>query len=216
MSSEYVLAKSGPERNRLMVKLVPFQGHQLLDIRYWYTNRHGDLKPTRRGLSLTGGHFGVVMETLETYAGGIQAWLSGETAVGQLLDEADQNATTEAAKARREATRLAYQRSKGTGEITEAHIIDEPRSRAFFSVDHEGGRERVLYNKHHAFSRLLMEAGSADELRALVTDLLASYHRARHAMESEDEQGTFDLLEHEWAERLGAKAEATMMQGRTE
>lgn len=216
MSSEYVLAETGPERNRLMVKLVTFQGRQLLDMRYWYTDADGDLKPTRKGLSLTGGHYGVVLETVDTYAGAIQAWLSGETEIGQLLDEAEAKATTEAAKARREATRLAYSRSKGTGQVAEAHVIDEPRSRAFFSVDHEGGKERVLYNRHHAFSKLLMEAESADDLRSLVTDLLAAYHRARHAVEGEDEQGTFDLLEHEWAERVGSKAKAIPRQSRAE
>ena len=214
MSNEYVLAKTGPERNRLMVKLVAFRGHQLLDVRYWYTDSQGDLKPTRKGLSLSGGHYGVVMETLDTYMAPIQAWLSGETEVGQLLDEADANATTEAVKTRQEATRLAYSQSKGTGGAAEAHMIHEPRSRAFFSVDHEGGKERVLYNGHHPFARLVMEAESADEFRALMTDLLAAFHRARHAMEGEDERGTFDLFEHEWAERLGAKAKATLRQGR--
>lgn len=215
MSNEYILAETGGQRNQLIIKLVPYEGHQLLDLRYWYRNANGELKPTRKGLSLTAGHFGVVMETLATYAAAIQAWLSGGSNVDLLLEEAEQQATTEAVKARQKATKMVRKESKAVKGRARAELMDEPRSRAFFSVDHRGGEERVLYNKHHPFTGLLMATESVDDVKDLVNDLLAAYRRARHAIEGEGEEGLLDLLEHEWAERVAARAAAQQAEKRS-
>lgn len=204
--AEYILAETGGRRNRLLVKLVPFEGHQLLDLRYWYTDSRGDLRPTRKGLSLTAGHFGVVAETLARYGSAIQAWLSGDGAVEELVLEADAAASTEAVRARQVAKQGAAREARSESQLVRSAVIDEPRSRACFSVEYRGGEEVVLFNKDHSFSERILGADSVDELRALLTAMLAAYGRARHSVEGEADEGFLDLLEHEWAERLSSAA----------
>jgi hypothetical protein len=149
------------------------------------------------------------VETLAQYGTAIQAWLAGEEQVDDLIIEADREASTEAVKVRQTATQVVAHRARVQSENVTSAVIHEPRSRAGFSIEHRGGEAIVLFNEEHPFSKRILSADSADELRDLIVSMLAAYGRARHAIEDDADEGLLDLLEHEWAERLASSARRT-------
>lgn len=204
---EYVLADTGAGSNRLLIKLVSFRRRHLIDLRYWYTNGAGELRPTKKGLSLSAGHFGVIVETVSRFEQSIQAWLSRDGDVQDRLNAEDRAATTDAVRARRRSIEIAAKDARwGNLPDVRMGVLEEPRTRAAFSVQHHGGEETVFLNRAHPFAKRVLDASSADELRGLLVTAIAAYGRARHAVADDSDQGLLDLLEHEWAERLASAA----------
>jgi hypothetical protein len=213
MSPEHLLATSGARRNELLVKLTHFEGIPLLDVRFWYTDREGKLQPTRKGISLPPGHFGVVAETLERYSAAIQAWLSGESDVEDLLRQgAEESGAIAKARAHYAALLSTADRARLQSGAIEVEEVDEPRSRFCFAVDHLGGKEQVLLNRAHPFGRRMADATSPEELRTLLLGLIASFSRARCSMSDDEDVAIFELLERDWAERLAAFARTELPQ----
>lgn len=207
MSREHLLGKGGSQRSPFLIKLTHYEGTPLLDIRAWFTDREGILRATSKGVSLSPGRYSLVAETLERYGLAIEAWLSGETEVSDLVRQgAEQSDTLARARAHYSAVLSAADRARlAPGQIN-VEEVDEPRSRFCFAVDHMGGEEQVVLNRAHPFGRRITEAESADELRSLLMALIASYSRARYSMSDEQDASLFDLLERDWAERLAAFA----------
>lgn len=199
MDTERILAESGARKNQLLVKLTGVGGTPLLDVRFWYRDAEGELKPTRKGISLTAGHFGAVAEAFEGHSEDIQAWLAGE---GSQRDDE----TVAGARARAAAAAALGRAGHLAPHAVAVETIEDPRQRAGFAVEHWGGTDKVIFNRAHPFVERMEAATTADEVRALLADLLAVYGRARRAVAEEGDDGLLSLLEHEWGERLAAIA----------
>jgi hypothetical protein len=52
-------------RETIRVELDEFEGRQLVAARIWYTDGEGDLKPTRKGLTIAIRHLPAIREALE-------------------------------------------------------------------------------------------------------------------------------------------------------
>lgn len=209
MSRKHLLGKGGSARSPFLIKLTHYEGTPLLDIRSWFTDKEGALRPTSKGVSLSPGRYSLVAETLERYAAAIEAWLSGEAEVDDLVKEGmEQSDTLAKARAHYSAVLAAAEHARLAPGALRVEEVNEPRSRFCFAVDHMGGVEQVLVNRAHPFGRRIADAESTEELRELLFRLLASYSHARHSMSDEQDAFLFDLLERDWAERLAAFARA--------
>lgn len=61
----------------IRVEISEFKGQQYLNIRTWYTDKEGNLKPTQKGVTVRPEHFKELMEALRQAEPEIERILGG-------------------------------------------------------------------------------------------------------------------------------------------
>jgi hypothetical protein len=73
-----VIASAGSKKNMLIFSLSEFENVKTFDIRKFYTDNEGDLQPTRKGITLSGGSFEVLTKVPDEQSDKIRKWLGSE------------------------------------------------------------------------------------------------------------------------------------------
>lgn len=190
MSSEDVLLASiGPSRAPVLVKLRKWKGLRLFDVRKYFTT-NGELKPTRKGISLRTNGVEGVRHLLATHYAEVRAFLEGADNLEELVYSGrlseEQAAVEQLRFGRREVEVEVSNVGKG-------HL---------FHIRSSGARDTVTLSKEHPFAAVLAERA---EVAAVVSELLSAYARARELMIADEEEASlFAELEYTWARILGS------------
>ena len=85
MSNGKIIATSGNQRNLLVFTLSKYEGMPTFDVRKHYTDQKtGEIKPTRKGITLTHKTFEVLRNVLDDEGDNISSWLEKDD---EFLDE---------------------------------------------------------------------------------------------------------------------------------
>lgn len=181
------LGKIGSEKHPTIVNLSVYKGNEMIDIRKYFTDKSGDLKPTKKGISLTRRNLYPLLNLL-----------------GKNIDEI--NDYFEADQVEEESTQYI-----SNVETTEAESFDL-KNHKFFDVQNFGGKYQVSYNKNHPFwssvetlFEQIDDSESEELIQALINSLLISFFKSTSHVDSNEtiDAGDFLLeLEINWSSYL--------------
>ena len=194
---EETLVEDGPSHKRLSVKLNQYEGHKLLDLRYWYLHKKsGEYRATHKGIALKGPQYKLLTRALVENSEKILEWLEQATVPEHVLKYTeDQQAAAE--------TLLA------NGGDVATSSMPWPRDPHFFNVKHSGNLDHVVFNSESTFIQKLeseLKGGERDDITwTLIGYLFATFRKARASLNDTpavDPEALFDQLELEWARIL--------------
>jgi hypothetical protein len=179
----------GSPSNPVVIALVEFEGHKLLDIRkYFVEKKSKTLKPTRKGVSLNANLARQVQDAIN----------KNEEAIFRWLEKGDDSSLTEVERAMAARTKAA------DDEAMKPHRFKvkqrDWKGAEFFACQSDGAEDIVCLNSKHPFFERIKSSKGAANWRELVL-LLAAYYRAKLRFSGEieaDSDHFFQLLESEW------------------
>jgi hypothetical protein len=187
-----VLAEDGPENRRLQIRLTEYEGNRLLDLRFWFFSRqNAEWQRSRKGIMLNKGNFTCTRDTLNRHQEEILDWLG----IGYVPQH------VEAYSLRQDQALLKNDASIEVGHSSAC----EPKSNAMFVVKHAGASCEISYNRSHPFVGAIEEHHAAEDIMAMLDELLAAYSQAKATLgdsPATDASILFDQLEHNWAQIL--------------
>lgn len=138
------LASFGSPSNPIVVQLGEYKGRRFLDIRRHYKDRTSkELKPTRKGITLSAQHFGALRDLLSDCSTEIENWLSEEDVGGEETVQRAMAARTDA------LTKLAL-------HVPDYLVAKNSRKGpVLMRVLSEGGKTTLELNASHPFIQLL-------------------------------------------------------------
>lgn len=195
--NEETLVEDGPSYKRLAVKLSEFEGHQLLDIRYWYLQKKsGEYRATQKGVAIKGQQYKLITRTLVENSEKILKWLDQATVPEHVLKYTEgQQAAAEKLLAR-------------GGEVATS-TMHWPRDPHLFNVKHSGNVDHVALNSAcsfiESFESKLRDVEQADVIWSLLGHLFAAFRRACSKYQdapATDPVALFEQVELEWSRIL--------------
>lgn len=133
---EIILAEGGTPKKRLRVSLQQFEQQPLLNIRYFYEDNQGVMKPTRKGVSITRNRYLDLAEAIEKHHDSIMSYL--ETGIVKHEFSSWQQLTQQA----------RFQ----SGAVSEIRFDALPlRGMEVGEVTYEGSKVTVELNTKHPF-----------------------------------------------------------------
>lgn len=182
-----LLGKIGSQKHPTIVNLSVYKGNEMIDIRKHFTDKSGDLQPTRKGISLTRRNLYPLLNLL-----------------GKNIDEI--NDFFEADQVEEESTEYI-----SNVEMTEVESFDL-QNHKFFEVQNFGGKYQVSYNKNHPFWSSIDDllehvddSESKELIQSLINSLLISFFKSTSHVDSDEtiDAGDFLLeLEINWSSYL--------------
>ena len=178
----------GSPSNPVILTLIEFEGHRLLDIRkYFLEKTTKEPKPTRKGVSLNATVAKQVQDAINKNAEAIFRW----------LERGDDSALTEVEKAMLARTKAAEEEAAKPRRFKVKER--DWKGPEFFSCESNGAEDLVYLNTKHPFLDGLKEGNGP--LSKEVMLLLAAYYRAKLRFSGDIEAHSdhfFQLLEAEW------------------
>lgn len=77
MTEEIVISEAGSANRRLRISLDEYKGTQLLNIRYFYEDKEGNLRPTTKGIAISRNRYLDLAEAIQTHHELILDFLAG-------------------------------------------------------------------------------------------------------------------------------------------
>lgn len=181
----------GSLSNPLIMSLVVYKGHRLLDIRkYFIDKKSKEAKPTRKGVSLNAKLVRQIQDAITENANTIFEWL--ERGGNSALTEVERSMMNRTNAMEEEALKPRPFRVK-EGEWKGAEC---------FTFESNGGEDHVALNTKHPFYRKLNCSRATDaNTCAPIILMLAAYNHAKMRFSGEiesDAEDFFKLFEHEW------------------
>ncbi len=197
-----VLATAGSKRNSIVISLNEYKGKRTLDIRNFFTNDKGDLCPTRKGISLSKNKYDICATTIDKFKDRINEWLSEMDKIDPMIVNHKEKEMHCASEAKYSAYDYSIKKDKW-------------KSNEFFSVDAEGGHDKLTLNGKHPVNIILgdilksIDTNSEDDpqketskkIVRIIEFILISYMKARHLSEGpsgHDHETHFNTLENNW------------------
>lgn len=186
MSEEYVISEAGPPRKRLKISLQEYEGTPLLQIRYFYEDKDGNLRPTKQGIAITRNRYLDIADAVQKNHDLIADFLSG--GVDGLSFESS----------------LVKEKNAQARVLSPSRKIsvasERLRRSELFNVEFSGGSARVVVNAENEFfkknaseaeqssglfkvlvaleaSAVLVADGESREVRATIERLLQEFKR---------------------------------------
>jgi hypothetical protein len=183
--------KLGSPTNPVIVSLIEYEGHRLLDIRKYFIEKETKTpKPTRKGVSLNATLAREVQAVINANETSIFEWL--EKGGGEVLTEVEQAMLARSKAADEEAVKPRRFSVKEQGW----------KGAEFFAFNSSGADDQLALNIRHPFIEKLKNGGNGSTTsRCPISLLLAAYYRAKLRFSGEieaDAENFFRLFEHEW------------------
>ena len=195
------IARIGPERSPIRIRLNEYKGNRTLDIRRYYRKRGVDeFSPTRKGIGLNAAVLGPVLEAITEEKQNILDWLdSGSSDLKRKINRD--------MKRQLEAVDNLAQTARSFGINT-----SKWNDQSFFECSSEGGVDKIEFNKSHPFMLVMLEvarqARTADSdesaeqsIQHMVGLALISFFRASSRFSNDSEISANELLDslhYEW------------------
>lgn len=174
---ELEIDKIGSKNAPIKITLKTYKGNEIIDIRKFYSDKDGNLKPTRKGISLTRRKVYPLLKSLAKNIDQINSFFE---------ENRDENLF---------ADKISDLESRDI-------IISEIERHKFFKVNHLGGKDDIIINNEHPFGSYLenlknelsqIDESLSDKLETLINVLLLTYSKTNSYFgdEEELEVGTF-------------------------
>ena len=167
------LLVAGSEKQPLIVAYSEFEGHKLLDIRKYYKDKSGELKPTRKGVALNRIQFEAISSVFEEKGDAIETWYQ--------TDISDKTAELVAA----EESRYKFDRC----EVR----VDEWRGLEMFKYEKRGGGSTLVLNRKHKWIKRILDRYKEDDSNFFLAQfayLLQAFSQALNLIDSRNEYAT--------------------------
>lgn len=188
MSDEQiVLAEGGTPKKRLRIALQHFEDQPLLNIRYYYEDKQGEMQPTKKGVSISRNRYLDLVETIEKHHDSIADYLDN----GVINDDLS-------SWAHRTKHALA---NVGAVETIDFEVGPIP-GRDVGEVNYQGGRAKIVLNSKHDYVNSLQEATNANLVVAKMLVALDLSSRLIADSESAEVQHAIERLRHEFSRQL--------------
>jgi hypothetical protein len=181
----------GSPTNPVIVSLIEYEGHRLLDIRKYFIEKQSKTpKPTRKGVSLNA-----------TLAREVQAVINAnEDSIFEWLERGGEEVLTEVERAMLARSKAADDEASKPRRFCVKE--QEWKGAEFFAFNSLGADDQLALNtKHPFFEKLKNSANESTTSDCPISLLLAAYYRAKLRFSGEieaDAESFFSLFEHEW------------------
>lgn len=181
----------GSPTNPLIMSLLEYEGHRLLDIRKYFIQRKSkETKPSRKGISLNAELARQIQDAINENADAIFRW----------LERGDDSALTEVERAMLARTKAAEEEALKPRPF---NVKDGAwKGAECFEFESNGGEDCVTLNTKHPFYGMLnCSRGTSANTCSPIILMLAAYYRAKLRFSGEiesDGEHFFKLFEHEW------------------
>jgi hypothetical protein len=192
MSDELIKGlRLGSPSNPLIMSLIEYEGHRLLDIRkYFIDKKSKETKPTRKGVSLNAKLARQVQDAITENAKPIFEW----------LECGDNSALTEVERSMMARTKAMEEESLKPRTFRVKNR--EWKGAECFAFESNGGEDHVALNtKHPFYEKLNCSRGEDANTCSPIILMLAAYYHAKLRFSGEiesDAEHFFKLFEHEW------------------
>jgi len=198
MSNEKVLVEDGSPSKKLRIQLKEYEGHRLLDLRYWYTDKKDKiLKPTQKGINLTRSNYLTFKSVITNNHEEVMDWLG----VGYVPANVD------------EYTKKQYQcanEQKYSVGNYDVSLCDFGSSFIMYEIIHLAGRISIKLNTDHKFIKNISKqfSGNNDVIH-LVCNMIMAFDNAKHGLSgshSVNADALIEQLEYDWSYTLNSIA----------
>ena len=186
MSEEFVLSEAGPPRKRLKISLQEYEGTPLLQIRYFYEDKDGNLRPTKQGIAITRNRYldiaDAVQKNHELIADFLSGGVDGLSFESRLVKEKSAQAMVHspvkkisvASERLRRSELFAVEFSGSLAKIV-VNAEDGIFSEDAFKGEKSSGLFRALVALE--MSAILVAEGESREVRATIERLMQEFKR---------------------------------------
>lgn len=188
MSDPIILSEGGPPAKKLRISLQHFKDIPLLQIRYFYEDKEGNLKPTNKGVAIPRNRYLDLAESIQNHHDEIADFLAGEVV--------DEDALTT-------LIHLKANHAKKLSSVKSIAVSrKEGRKSELFEASFGGGEAQLVLNHNHDFVKKGANAGG--EVSSLAKTLVAIELSAQLISDGEsyEVQHTVDRLLNEFKRQL--------------
>ena len=188
MSDPILLSEGGPPKKKLRIFLQHFKDIPLLQIRYFYEDKEGNLQPTNKGVAIPRNRYLDLAESIQNHHDEIADFLAGERLDADAL------------------TTLIHLKANHSKKLSSVQSIavsrKEGRKSELFEASFGGGEAQLVLNDNHDFVKKGANAGG--EVSALAKALVAIELSAQLISDGEsyEVQHTVDRLLNEFKRQL--------------
>jgi len=133
---EIFLKETGNPKNKLRISLSTYNDQKLFNARFYYEDKEGELRPTRKGISVKRNHYLDIIETISKHNDAISDFLETGALNDELKDISAQK-------------NIAFDTNKSVNTI-ETKIAPSP-DKAFAEVTYEGSLAKVSLNSRNKY-----------------------------------------------------------------
>jgi hypothetical protein len=133
---EIFLKETGNPKNKLRISLSTYNDQKLFNARFYYEDKEGELKPTRKGISVKRNHYLDIIETISKHNDAISDFLETGALNDELKDISAQK-------------NIAFDTNKSVNTI-ETTIAPSP-DKAFSEVNYEGSLAKLSLNSRNKY-----------------------------------------------------------------
>ena len=196
--NENVLAIAGSKKSPLILQLNEYEGTKTLDIRKYFVDKKGDLKPTRKGISLGDKKYNIVKNILKENENRIKEWFEDDIETYERV-----NKHQELAIKTREDAKFDCQQYSIKSENWKSPI--------FFECAAKGGEDEIVINENHPFCLMLNEMLEKynheiqGEVKKIIFSILISFARAKNLFQDIGKinpEELFEIFEFNWGNFL--------------
>jgi len=198
MAEEKVLVEDGSPSKKLIIQLREYEGHRLLDVRYWYTDKKDKmLKPTQKGINLTRSNYLTFKSVITNHHEEVMDWLG----VGYVPANVDEYTKKQHECANEHKYRV------GNYDVS---LCDFGSSSMLYEVSHLAGQKHIKLNTEHKFVKNinnLLEQNS--EVLKIFCDMLMAFDNAKNGLGgaySVNADALIEQLDYDWSHSLNAMA----------
>ena len=189
MSDVKVIGQVGTKKYPIRITLSKFKDVDTIDIRKYYTNKKGEIKPSKKGITFTRTTLYPILKILS----------SNIKIINDYFDIGEKEETVS---------------EEIKNKNFENFITEQFEGHKFFKVESYGSEYKTALNKEHPFGKKYnnfierleeLDKKLADEAKAYIAGLLNSYFFAKSHFEPEEYYTSDSLfMDHEisWSSRL--------------
>ena len=188
MSEEQIiLAEGGSPKKRLRIALQRFEAQPLLNIRYYYEDKQGEMQLTKKGVSISRNRYLDLVDAIEKHHDSISDYLD-TGAVGSDIAEWEYQSKRALAN---------------VGAVQHIEVVSSPLpGRDVGDVTYQGGKAKVTLNEKHDFVQGCLENKEHLNLVARVLTAVDLSMQLITDSESAEVEHAIERLRHELSRQL--------------
>lgn len=196
MADGKVLVEDGSPAKKLIIQLREYEGHRLLDVRYWYTDKKDKLlKPTQKGINLTRSNYLTFKSVITNRHEEVMDWLG----VGYVPEHVDDYT--------KKQHQCANEQKYTVGKY-DVSLCDFGSSTMLYDVTHLAGQIQIKLNTEHKFIKgISKQLEHNSEVIEIVCDILIAFDNAKNGLggsHSVNADALIEGLEYDWSHSLNA------------
>lgn len=187
IEDQIVLAENGSLKNRLRLSLQMYKKSPLLNIRFYYEDKEGEMKPTKKGISITRNNFLVISDVLKKHSDDISTFLDNG-----IVNETLPNWTEQKTQA-----------LDAVGAVNKIETKVRPMpGKEFASVSYQGSKALVSLNSSHSQVDQVKDKKESKEVLEGVAVAFDLAQRLISEEESNEVQHALDRFRIEFSRQL--------------